>query len=236
MTVLARGQSRPARGSPPALSAARTSRAPAGHCAVRGRCGAATARPASCPCPGRGTGRQSAPAAAPAARADRQAPSSGARRCRPPDGAPAAAARPTAGRPRAAARAGRRSRAAPRTCATGSLPSGRAPAPATRVRPPAHPPRRRRPSRASAPAFRARRGNRRSAPRSAPARRMRTGSSAKAGGHMAQHALLQVALRRHSGSISVPSSRSAIALMVRSRRCRSCSSVTDGSACTVKPW
>ena len=65
-------------------------------------------------------------------------------------------------------------------------------------------------------------------------RRMRTGSS--------PNASLTWRSTRFSksrfppnGSISAPSSAFAIALMVRSRRRRSSSSVTSGAACTVNP-
>ena len=89
--------------------------------------------------------------------------------------------RPSRGRPPAAAAPARRSRAAPRTCARAAPPSGRAPAPARRARAPARRPRRPPPSRASAPGSRRRRVK--SAKRAAKraTRRMRTGSSAKAG-------------------------------------------------------
>ena len=67
-----------------------------------------------------------------------------------------------------------------------------------------------------------------------PARRIRSGSSAKAGPmwrstHVARSAAPP------QGSTSWPSAPRAMALMVKSRRCRSSSRVTDGSASTTKP-
>ena len=65
-------------------------------------------------------------------------------------------------------------------------------------------------------------------------RRMRTGSSANAPDTWRR----TPACRSRwpwKGSISVPSSACAMALTVRSRRARSCSSVTPGSAWIVKP-
>ena len=65
-------------------------------------------------------GRRSAPAAARRAAPPCRAPSSGARRCRPPGGSRRAAARPTGGRPRAAARA-----SAPQSRSTSNMRDGR---------------------------------------------------------------------------------------------------------------
>src|SRR5438445_740794 len=65
-------------------------------------------------------------------------------------------------------------------------------------------------------------------------RRIRTGSSAKA--RLTWRSTPSFKSRRPpNGSISVPSSAFAMALIVRSRRFRSSSSVTSGAACTVKP-
>ena len=60
-------------------------------------------------------------------------------------------------------------------------------------------------------------------------RRMRTGSSANAGPTWRSTPALRSATPLY-GSISVPSASFAMALMVRSRRARSCSSVTSGAA------
>ena len=66
------------------------------------------------------------------------------------------------------------------------------------------------------------------------ARSTRNGSSANAGADVAQHARFEVA-RAAERIDQRPSSSWAMALMVKSRRARSCSSVTVGSASTTKP-
>ena len=66
------------------------------------------------------------------------------------------------------------------------------------------------------------------------ARNTRRGSSTKAGPAWRSTRAL-ISLIPPSGSTSVPSSACAMALMVKSRRPRSCSSDTDGSASTTKP-
>ena len=141
----------------------------------------------------------------------------------------------------------RRIRAAPRTCARAWPPSGRARVPARRARAPAHRPRRPRPSRASAPWFPARPRNRRSARRSA----RRAGCAPGLRGRPRSRGAARLRRRsrwpskgstRSAGSTSSRSDAaslsagSAIALIVRSRRARSCSSVTSGAAWKTKPW
>jgi hypothetical protein len=54
--------------------------------------------------------------------------------------------------------------------------------------------------------------------------------------HMAQHPPASRSRWPPCGSISVPSSSRAMALIVRSRRARSSSSVTSGAAWKAKPW
>ena len=66
-------------------------------------------------------------------------------------------------------------------------------------------------------------------------RNRRTGSSTKAGDTCRKTRACR-SRWPPCGSINVPSSAWAMALMVRSRRDRSSSSVTPGAACTVKPW
>ena len=66
------------------------------------------------------------------------------------------------------------------------------------------------------------------------ARNTRNGSSTKAGPTW-RSTRASMSRAPPNGSTSVPSSSCAIALMVKSRRCRSSSSVTDGSASTTKP-
>ena len=66
------------------------------------------------------------------------------------------------------------------------------------------------------------------------ARSTRNGSSAKAGPTW-RSSLASRSRTPPCGSTSVPSASSAMALMVKSRRCRSSSSVTAGSASTTKP-
>jgi hypothetical protein len=65
-------------------------------------------------------------------------------------------------------------------------------------------------------------------------RRMRTGSSAKAGDTW-RRTRAAISARPPCGSMMVPASSLAMALMVRSRRTRSSSSVTPGAAWKAKP-
>ena len=66
-------------------------------------------------------------------------------------------------------------------------------------------------------------------------RRIRTGSSAKASDTWRNRRACR-SCRPLCGSTMLPSSAWAMALMVRSRRTRSCSSVTSGAAWNTKPW
>ncbi len=197
---------------------------------ARARCGAAARRTASAPCRGRGSARRSRPRRCPARAArPRPAPAPRARRCRSPDGTPRAAARRTARRLRETARPTRRTRAARAGTPTAAARPAPCAFPPTRVPAPGDRPRRRAPSAASAPWFPRPRvkpsGAKRAAKRAT--RNTRTGSSTNAGDTW-RSTRASMSRTPPNGSVSVPCSSSAIALMVRSRRARSCSSVTVG--------